>query len=199
VIRGRDPAQRLAIAAATAGGAVFAFSASVEWIWLIPVLPIAMVMLAVVVFLPGSGEPVAQPRLRKPGLRVGARVAAAAAALAVVVAVALPMAATGAIRASQSLAQRDELRQALAQAVDAVNLQPYAATPWVQEALVLEQAGDLPDALIAARHATAHEDTNWQTWFVLCRLEARTGHVHAAIADYLKARSLDPRSPLFNA
>lgn len=199
VIRGRDPAQRLAIAAATAGVAVFAFSASVEWIWLIPVLPIAMVMLAVVVFLPGSGEPVAQPRLRKPGLRVGARVAAAAAALAVVVAVALPMAATGAIRESQSLAQRDKLRQALAQAVDAVNLQPYAATPWVQEALVLEQAGDLPDALIAARHATAHEGTNWQTWFVLCRLEARTGHVHAAIADYLKARSLDPRSPLFNA
>lgn len=199
VIRGRDPAQRLAIAAATAGAAVFAFSASVEWIWLIPVLPIAMVMLAVVVFSPGSDEPVAQPRLRKPGVRVGARVAAAAAALAVIVAVALPMAATGAIRASQSLAQRDKLRQALAQAVDAVNLQPYAATPWVQEALVLEQAGDLPDALIAARHATAHEGTNWQTWFVLCRLEARTGHVHAAIADYLKARSLDPRSPLFNA
>jgi hypothetical protein len=199
VIRGRDPAQRLAIAAATAGAAVFAFSASVEWIWLIPVLPIATMMLAVVVFSPGPGEPSTQPTLRKPGVRVGAQVAAAAAALAVIVAVALPMSATGAIRESQSLAQRGKIRQALAQAVDAVNLQPYAAAPWVQEALVLEQAGDLPDALSAARHATDHEATNWQTWFVLCRVEARTGHVHAAIADYLKARSLDPRSPLFNA
>jgi hypothetical protein len=196
VIRGRDPTQRLAIAAATAAATVFAFSASVEWIWLIPVLPVTLIILATVIFSPGPDQsaPDGGNRTRVIGF---ARIIGPIGALAVIAAVALPMSATAAVRNSQSLVAANKLVPALDQALDAEQIQPYAASPWLQEALVLEEAGDLPDALIAAQHATARELTNWQPWFVLSRLEARTGHTAAALADYRRAVTLDPRNPLF--
>jgi cytochrome c-type biogenesis protein CcmH/NrfG len=43
-----------------------------------------------------------------------------------------------------------------------------------------------------------NEPTNWRTWATLSRLEARAGDVTAALADFRKARSLDPRSLIFN-
>jgi hypothetical protein len=199
VVRGRDPVQRLAIAAATASACVFAFSAAVEWIWLIPVLPVAMVLLAVVIFSPGGDDRVPRSRrLRLPRAGLAARIAGSLAALAVILLVALPLSATSAVRQSQSLVTTGRLGSALTQALHAVTLQPYAASPRLQEALVLERAGDLRDAVVAAKQAVARERTNWQTWFVLSRLEARTGHPYTAIADYLRARALDPLSPIFD-
>jgi tetratricopeptide (TPR) repeat protein len=207
-VRARDPDRRLAIAAATAGAAVFACSAAVEWIWLIPVLPAALFMLAAVIFAPEEGD--ATPLRRSVGLRAAlarmaanswargmARVAGALAALAALVAIALPMAATAAVRQSQSAASAGNVATALTSAREAARLQPYAATPWVQEALVLELAGDLRGAVVDAENATVREPTNWNTWLVLSRLEARTGHAHAALTDYRRARSLDPHSPIF--
>ena len=187
--------RRLEIAAATAGAAVFAFSAAVEWIWLIPVLPIALLMLAAVIFAP-NGRRVrrARPRL---SVRVAGRVAGASVSLAALIAVALPMAATASVRQSQSLATDGDIRGALESARAAVKLTPYASSAWEQEALVLEVGGDLRSALAAARNATARAPTDSSTWLVLSRLEARTGHATAALADYRRARSLDPRSPIF--
>ena len=46
--------------------------------------------------------------------------------------------------------------------------------------------------------ATAREQTNWRNWLVLARLEAKQGHADAAIRAYARAKSLNPRSPLFN-
>jgi O-antigen ligase len=204
-----DDEHRLAIAAATAGAAAFAFAAAVDWIWLIPVLPATLLILAAVIFYPRTPERQAlqHPPQRREALRrltrsswarVAARAATALAALAAVVVIALPMAATAAVRQSQSDANAGDLSAALASARTAVRLQPYAAAPWLQEALVLELAGDLRGALVDAQHATARESTNWQTWLVLSRLQARTGHAGAALADYLKARSLAPYNPLFD-
>lgn len=59
VIRSREPAQRLAVAAATAAATAFAFSLAIDWIWLIPVLPISMIVLAAVIFAPTPGLPLA--------------------------------------------------------------------------------------------------------------------------------------------
>ena len=209
-VRVRDPDRRLAIAAATAGAAVFAFSAAVEWIWLIPVLPAALIMLAAVIFAPEDRDAASVLRSRSIGLRASigrvaasswargvARTAGALAALAALVAVALPMAATASVRDSQASARAGNVTAALTSAREAVRLQPYAATPWLQEALVLELAGDLRAALTDAERATSREPTNWNTWFVRSRLEARTGHARAALEDYRRARSLNPHSPVF--
>ncbi len=209
VIRVRDPDRRLAIAAATAGAGVFAFTAALEWIWLIPVLPVSLLILAAVIFAPtyddhaglAAGVIVAEAIRRAAShawVRAGARVAGGLTALAALAVIALPLSATAAVRSSQQEARAGNLAGALGSARQAVRLQPYAASSWLQEALVLEVAGDLPSALAAAKRATANESTNSNNWLVLSRLEARTGNASAAVADYLRARSLNPHSPVFS-
>jgi cytochrome c-type biogenesis protein CcmH/NrfG len=64
-------------------------------------------------------------------------------------------------------------------------------------ALLLEERGDLAAAASAARGATDRESTNWRTWLVLSRIEAKRERAAAAIEAYRRARSLNPRSPLF--
>ncbi|HEX2702465.1 MAG TPA: hypothetical protein VHM72_03425, partial [Solirubrobacteraceae bacterium] len=81
---------------------------------------------------------------------------------------------------------------------EAVELQPYAASGWLQEALVEEQAGNLGAALRDAEQAKGREPVSWSNWLVLSRLEARTGHPTAALADYDHARLLDPHNQLFS-
>jgi hypothetical protein len=53
------------------------------------------------------------------------------------------MAGAVAVRESQNAARDGRLGDALREAADAERLQPYAATPWVQRALVAEEAGDV--------------------------------------------------------
>jgi tetratricopeptide (TPR) repeat protein len=86
---------------------------------------------------------------------------------------------------------------ALRDAADAQRVQPYAATPRLQRALLLEQQGSLREALTAAKQATGDEPTNWRTWFVLSRIEAELGHAKAAVADFRRVHDLNPRSNLF--
>ena len=104
------------------------------------------------------------------------------------------MAGALATRDSRDAAAEGNLGAALADAHTAQRLQPYAATPHLQRALVLEQAGALADAAAAARAATADEPTNWRTWFVLARIEARRGHGRGGRA--AQGPRLNPRSPL---
>lgn len=86
---------------------------------------------------------------------------------------------------------------ALRAARGAESAQPGAATPRLQQALLLEAEGSLDEAALAARAATERESTNWRTWLVLSRLEAARGRALAALRAYRRARSLNPRSPVF--
>jgi Flp pilus assembly protein TadD len=86
---------------------------------------------------------------------------------------------------------------ALRDAADARRVQPYAASPRLQEALLLEQRGDLAGAAAAAARATRSEPTNWRTWFVRARIEAEQGKADAAVRHYRRVRDLNPRSNLF--
>ncbi len=115
-----------------------------------------------------------------------------------VVAIAIPLASTSLIRSSEAKVRAGDLEAALADARSAENVQPSAATPRLQQALVLELQGDLPAAAAAAQAATERESTNWRTWLVLSRLEAERGRVDAAVAAYREAKSLNPLSPLFD-
>jgi tetratricopeptide (TPR) repeat protein len=204
-IRSSDPQQRLILAATTAGAGAFAFAAGVEWIWLIPVLPVAFFVLASAAVTPAvaaegvtfkalSMAPAARGWRRPPWF---VRAIGTLACLGAVLVVALPMAATETVRDSQSLVRAGNLGAALAKAKDATRLQPYAASPWLQEALVQEALGRIPQALVAAQHAAREGPTDYNNWLVASRLEARDGRVHAALADYLRARSLSPRATIF--
>jgi len=205
-IRTADPSQRLILAAATAGATAFAFGAAVEWIWLIPVLPVAFFVVAAAVVTPSvategvtfKAVSMATPQAwgwRRPPWAV--RVIGALACLGAVLVIALPMAATETVRASQALARGGDLSAALVKAEDAAALQPYAASPWLQEALVLEAMGRIPQALVAAEHAVREGPTDYNNWLVVSRLQARDGHAQPALAAYVRARTLSPRAAIF--
>lgn len=190
------PDLRVTIAAATAGCAAFAAAAAFDWVWELGVLPVAFLALAAIVIAAGR-EPHRLSRRAPRWRHYVAPAVATGLSLTAIVAIALPLAGDAALRESRDAARAGQLVQALADARDAAAIQSYAATPYLQEAVIEEERGDLAAALAAARLAAQKEPTNWRTWFVLSRLEARNGNARAAVDAYREAQALNPRSPLF--
>jgi O-antigen ligase len=192
-LRAADDA-RGPLAAATAACLAFFLTASVDWMWQLPVLPVAMLLLAAALV----GEPaVGADRPRPTGLALVPRLACALVALAAIVAIAIPLASTALVRQSEAEVREGDLSAALETARSAQNAEPSAAAPRLQQALVLEQLGDLDAAAEAAQGAAERESTNWRPWLVLSRIEARRGKAATAVTAYRRARSLNPNSPLF--
>lgn len=183
---------RPALAAALAGCTALCLTAAIDWTWQIPVLPVSMLLLAAALL--GVGATAAGARA---ALGPWARAALAAAALAAIAAIAIPLAGANLLRQSEAAAREGDLDTALRDARSAQNAQPGAAGPRLQQALVLEQLGNLRGAAAAARAAAEREETNWRNWLVLARVEARRGDAAAAVRAYRRARSLNPRSSLF--
>jgi O-antigen ligase len=189
------PRERPQFAAAIAGFLAFCITAVFDWMWQLPVLAVAMLLLASLLVMPAaSAEP--DPG-RSAAFPVPLRFAAALAAPAAIVAIAIPLASASLIRESESDARGGDLSAALQAARTAQNVQPDAAGPRLQQALVLEAQGNLSAAVAAARAATERESTNWRPWLVLSRIEAERGKAAAAVRSYEEARSLNPRSELF--
>lgn len=184
---------RVRVAGLTAALVAFCVAAASDWIWQVPALPAAALLLAAAVLVPG---PRSAWRLgtRAP---LAVRVGAIALAIGALFAIAIPLATTNSVRESQSAVTTGDSAQALADARAAVALEPGAASPQIQLALVLELRGNTSGALAAARSATRDEPDNWSAWLVRSRLEVESGHPTAALAAYRRSRSLNPRSPLF--
>lgn len=198
-LRTVDREQRTAIAAAVGTIVAFAVTATFEWAWQLTVLPLAA-LVAIAVALTGgrAGAGRALPGRRSTGRwALAVRVLVPLVALVALAPVVVPLAATERVRASQAQAGRGDLPAALGSARSAVAVQPSAATPRLQEALVLERLGRIPAALVSARAATVREPTNWRTWLVRSRLAARSGDADDSVGAYRRARSLNPRSPIF--
>lgn len=109
----------------------------------------------------------------------------------------IPLASTGKLRQSQAAVLAGDTSAALSDARSAARIEPGAASPHLQEALVLELQGRYNAALGPARTATREEPANWQAWLILSRLEAEAGHAAAAVSAYRHARAADPHSPIF--
>jgi hypothetical protein len=181
------------LAAALAGCAAFCITAAFDWMWQIPVLPVATLLLASALVTTG-----ARPRRTDaPALRLPLRVALSAVAIVAIVAIAIPLSSTTLIRQSQSDARAANFTASLQSARTAQNVEPDAATPRLQQALLLEAGGELTAARGQALAATRRGSTNWQNWLVLSRIEAEQGQAAAAVRDYRRAHSLNPRSKLF--
>lgn len=189
------PAQRSLLAAALAGCLAFCLTATVDWMWQIPVLVAALLLLASLLVAPGRSA--ADDEGGAAPLRPPLRVAFCLLALAAIVAIAIPLTSLSELRESEEDARDGDLGGALVAARGAANAEPAAAAPRLQEALVLEQIGAFGQASEAARAATDRGETDWRNWLVLSRIEAQRGDAAAAVAAYRRARSLNPKSPLF--
>ncbi len=142
----REPPEvRVWLAGATASLAVFAFAAALEWVWQLAAIAAAALILGAVI-VAGRGD---YDRIGStPNPRHGAgrttlpRAGLVALALFALGAVLVPLAGERAIRASQAAVTRGDLSAALTDSREAQRVQPYSSTAHLQEALVLEAAGE---------------------------------------------------------
>ena len=176
-------------AALTAAFVVFLFYAAVDWVWeSTAVAVLALGCVAVAASARGAAS------VERPWIpRVGVAVAAVAA-----IVLQLPgIAATDAVRDSRDAFRDGDFDRAAERAQDAVDAEPWAASPYVQRGLVAEALGDLPSAEASLRSATEREPTNWRHWLLLARVEASLGETEPAIEHYRKARRLVKGSAFF--
>jgi hypothetical protein len=195
------PEERLVLAAATAGAAGFAMAAALDWVWQLGALAGAFMLLAAVAV---SGYSLPDPtrrrrRSRRKNQNRLKRVAAAAACVAALLTIWFPLRGATALRQSQVDAAHGDLSGALRQARDAADAQSYAASPLLQEALILEQQGKLRPAAAAATEATRKEGAEWSTWFILARIEAERGRIGPALRAFDRAHRADPLFALLKA
>ena len=186
------PSIRNPLATAVAATACFAVAAGYDWVWQIPVLPVIFLLLGAGIVSTSN-----RPQRNWGSSRPYARVVLAVVALAALVVISVPLITTTAIRASQEEVRRGDLVAAAQDAEAAEKIAPYAATPRLQNALILELKGDFAAAARAIGQATFRESENWQLWLVRSRVEAEAGRSQAALASYRRARMLNPTSSLF--
>jgi cytochrome c-type biogenesis protein CcmH/NrfG len=182
--------ERSRLAAALAGFSVFLMTAAVDWMWQVPAVPVAALLLA-------CGLLVARRGAIKPRLAISWRFGAGAVAVLAIVAIAIPLASLSLVRQSQAEVRDRDLAAALEDAKSAQNVEPAAASPRLQQALVLELGGDLAAAEAAARAAVERESTNWRLWLVLSRIAAERGKADTAVSAYKEARALNPHGEIF--
>ncbi len=197
---------RTRAAAVAAASIAFAISAGVDWVWQVPALPVAFLLLCAAALAPRRARDRAREQADPPtrvrpigrwasmlGLRIGLPLVA----VACLIAIGIPLAGTTALRRSQAAAANGNTAAALLDARAAERVEPDSASPQLQEALVLELRRDFSGALVAVNRATSDEPLNWQAWLVRSRLQAEAGQPAASLASYRRARSLNPKSALF--
>lgn len=204
--------ERERVRAAGIAGACVAFmlGAAFDWVWQVPVLPVVFMLLAGAVLAApdrsrrGEGPAAApapaaeSPARRLPPLRaLAGRVAGVAIALVLLAVIIVPLETASSVKASQTAAARGDSATALRDALEAAKLEPGTGAPQLQLALVYEARNEFGPALQAAARATADDPLNWASWLTYSRIEAEAGLAHSALADFERARSLNPHSPVF--
>lgn len=179
-------------AALLAAFGVYLFHAGVDWMWESTTVTVLALSAIAVAAAAGSA-----PARRLPGVPARAGLVAVS---AIAFLVQLPgLASTISTRDSQSAFDRGDSAAALSDATQAIDAEPWAATPYSQRALVEEAQGQLTAARADLVRAQKREPTNYRHPLILARVEAELGNPQAALADFRRARALRPRSPFVGA
>jgi tetratricopeptide (TPR) repeat protein len=215
-LRRAERDDRATIAALTALFGAFCLAAAIDWMWELTV--VGMIGIACLGLLVGPATAQSEPtpadegQARARGHRSGrasperrsfagarpgwARVVVAAIGLSLIGAQAIPLLSQTRIEASRAAAARGDLAEADDDANAARRLQPWAASPHLQLALVKEEAGDLGSARRSIRRAIDNDPSDWRLRLVAARLETKAGLIPQARKSLERARSLNPKSPL---
>jgi hypothetical protein len=197
--------ERITAAALVAVLAGFYLAAGIDWIWqLTGVSLIGIVALGLLVG-PATlaSTPIDAQEARVTALRRVRipRYAPAAAVVGlgwlVICTQAIPWLTGIQLGSSASAARAGNTKAALKDALAAKKLEPWASSPYLQLALVSEQAGDLASARTWIEKAIHRDPLNWRLWLVAARVETKAGDVESAARSLQHAASLNPRSPLF--
>lgn len=184
----KSPAEKGVAGAAMASFLVYMVHAGVDWMW--ESTAVSVLGLGLIATLALS-DPTERSRVTRRSVRLAVAALALAGSM-----VQLPgLVSTSELRQSRTSAARDRLDEADRQAGDAIAAQPWAATPYMQRALVREASDQLAAAGRDLHEATRREPTNWRPWFLLARVEAERGRSRPALRAYRQAQLLRPESP----
>jgi hypothetical protein len=187
VRRARDPGGAALLAAAAA----FLLAAGIDWMWQLTAVGAIGVLCLGLISGSGLGSPATSRRPAR-----AARLGLCALAGAAIVVLAPALLSRLQLDGSQAAAATGRLDQAADDARRAHVLEPWAASPFLQLALVEEQGGDLRHAESSVRSAIARDASDWRSWLVAARIQTEAGEVARARRSLAEARRLDPRSLL---
>lgn len=197
ISRCRDPAGVPEVGPALAVLAVGFAAASVDWTWDLPavfgVTVVAAALLGGPATLAGGAE---RPRQVVGTARSRRRFAGGVAVLVVawlsICASGLLLLADHSLESSQRAVARGDLQDAVEEANDAIDLEPWAAAPRTQLALVFEDADDLEAAREAIGEAIERSPRDYELYLLRSRFEAAAGDRAAAGASLARAAELNP-------
>ena len=173
----RPGADRPLIAAAAAVLAAFVVAAAIDWMWELSVVGlVAFVALGLLVGNATAPEAPARGRrfaVRSPLTARVLRTAGVAVALGAIICVAVPMLSQNRLEASEASASRGDLAGAIDDANDARSVQPWAASPYLQLALLEEQRGNLRSANRWIDGALERDSSDWTIWLVAARVQTK--------------------------
>ena len=163
----------------------FVFEAGIDWMWeLTAVSAVAMFALGLLTG-PATEPAVSGLQAVETRRRVSPviRIAVAAVAFGLIVAETIPLLANMEVRKSQDSVNSGDLVQALDQAESARSIQPWAAIPYLQLALVQELGGQIDEAHASIEHALENDQSDWRLWLVAARIQTKAGDIAAARAE----------------
>jgi O-Antigen ligase len=182
--------ERAARAALLGAFAVYLVGASLDWMWeLTAVTAVGLCTLALL-----DGRATASPSAEHAASSGVARACLAAVACLLLAAETLALLTDVEIGGSQAAARAGNLVAARADAIAATRLEPWAASPYLQLALVEESRGDLKAASRAVLRSASRNADDWRPWLIAARIEDGQGETRLAAAHLARARALDPRS-----
>ncbi|MDQ3994721.1 MAG: O-antigen ligase family protein, partial [Actinomycetota bacterium] len=195
-----DHDERPAVAALLALLVAYAFEAGVDWMWEVPAVSLIAFACAGLVTGPATIFPdeagFSRTRTRRQRSARAFRAAGVVLALGLMLAQAVPFLASIKIEQSREAVAAGQLEDALADALAAREIQPWAATPHLQIALVYETAGDFEAAWSSIEAAIEHDRLDWRLWVIGARIQTKAGAFDEAEASLDRAVALNPRSPL---
>jgi O-antigen ligase len=172
---------------------VFLVYAGIDWMWELGA--IGTLAIGGVAVAGAGGLERAGARQPSPWLRLGLTLGAV-----IVAAVQVPgLVSTQRMRESDSDLAAGRLSAALHAADQAIDAEPWAASPYATRALALERSGDLAEAAADANDAIDRAPDDWRNHLLLARVQAERGRRDEALAELRAARKLAPRDPLLQA
>jgi O-antigen ligase len=194
--RARSDLDRGLLAGVAAVFAAFVLGTGVDWFWEVTSIPM-MVLALVGAALAAAARPdddAARAR-RIPGWAMRGGVVALA--LLAVLAELPGLVGMSEERRSARAVAAGDLERARDHADRAIDVLPWASSPFLQRALVDEQAGAWPSALRAMELAERRDPQDWRLPLVTARIEAKAGNAEEALAAYRRAKELRPYGSFF--
>jgi tetratricopeptide (TPR) repeat protein len=173
----------------------FAVGGAIDWFWEIAGIG-AIFFLSAGALVAARCVQLARARAQSNGTgerrRFGLTVAGLALSWVVALALIGPLLVDREIDSSNAAAAGGNTPSAVDHADTARSIEPWAATPYLQLALLAERQGEYGPAVERMNQAIAREEGNWELYYLRARMKHEAGEEAAAQADLEEARRLNP-------